>query len=124
MALQYTDLKNSEEGENKLQQLFKACDLDGSGYIDQSELATICTDMSTDELTDVFKELDTDGDGRISVDEFARGFKEINGNLLQISRGRRRKSLAELMEEEDFDRESSYTDFVGSLEEGFKCLSW
>lgn len=124
MALQQMDLKNGEEGEHKLQQLFKACDLDGSGYIDQSELATICTDMSTDELTDVFKELDTDGDGRISVDEFARGFKEINGNLLQISRDRRRKSLAELMEEEDLDRDSSYTDFVGSLEEGFQCLSW
>lgn len=123
MALQQMDLKNGEEGEHKLQQLFKACDLDGSGYIDQSELATICTDMSTDELTDVFKELDTDGDGRISVDEFARGFKEINGNLLQISRDRRRKSLAELMEEEDLDRDSSYTDFVGSLEEGFQCLS-
>lgn len=116
--------KNEGEGEQKLQQLFWACDLDGSGYIDQSELATVCTDLSTDELNNVFEELDTDGDGRISVDEFAHGFKEISGTLLQKSRERGRKSLADLMDEEDIFKESSCNEFVGTLEEGFKCLSW
>ncbi|XP_052821855.1 ras and EF-hand domain-containing protein homolog [Octopus bimaculoides] len=123
MALHHMEKKNEDEGEQNLQQLFWACDLDGSGYIDQSELATVCTDMSTDELNNVFEELDTDGDGRISVDEFAHGFKEISSSLLQKSRERRRKSLADLMDEEDIFKESSCNEFVGTLEEGFKCLS-
>ncbi|GAB1598925.1 ras and EF-hand domain-containing protein homolog [Argonauta hians] len=116
-------MAKKNEGDKKLQQLFRACDLDGSGYIDQSELATVCADMSTDELNNVFEELDTDGDGRISVDEFTHGFKEISGTLLQLTRERRRKSLADLMEEEDIFKESSSKEFVGTLEEGFKCLS-
>lgn len=95
-------------------QLFNACDLDGSGYIDQQELSAICTDLTNGELTDVFKELDRDGDGRISVEEFAKGFKEISGALLSISREKRKERLQSLTSE----------DYVCSLDEGLKTLSW
>lgn len=68
-------------------QLFHACDLDGSGYIDEAELSAICSDLSRDEIGNVFRELDADGDGKISIAEFQEGFKGIQENLLNASRG-------------------------------------
>lgn len=65
----------SSDKEKELGQLFHACDLDGSGYIDQEELAYICNELSIDDLSDVFKQLDKDGDGRISIEEFAKGYR-------------------------------------------------
>ncbi|KAL8619011.1 hypothetical protein ACOMHN_018393 [Nucella lapillus] len=64
-------------GGGSLRDLFKACDLDGSGFIDEQELANVCKDLSKEDLWDIFSELDKDGDGRISVEEFAKGFREI-----------------------------------------------
>ena len=66
--------------------LFKACDLDGSGFIDEQELASICPDLSPEEISDVFKELDVDGDGQISIAEFSDGFKGISATLLSKTR--------------------------------------
>ena len=77
----------------QINQLFSACDLDGSGYIDESELATICTDLSPEQISDIFHELDIDGDGHISISEFAKGLqvsmgfgKFIIGNFLSNER--------------------------------------
>ena len=66
--------------------LFKACDLDGSGFIDEQELASICPDLTPHEIRNVFKELDADGDGQISISEFSNGFKGISETLITKTR--------------------------------------
>lgn len=66
---------NTSDSDNQLGRLFHACDLDGSGYIDQDELASICSELSVTDLSDVFQQLDKDGDGRISIEEFAKGYR-------------------------------------------------
>ncbi|XP_074660669.1 ras and EF-hand domain-containing protein homolog isoform X3 [Tubulanus polymorphus] len=127
---------SAEEGkeEKYIAQLFSACDLDSSGFIDQAELASICTELSSDELTDVFSELDQDGDGRISVNEFAEGFKSISQTLLNISRKRRRMSTAALSrngsrdsldsrESLDALREDETVYAVHGLKDGLAALS-
>jgi len=55
-------------------QLFAACDLNGSGFIEHEELHAICNELTIDELTDIFDQLDNDRDGKISLEEFADGF--------------------------------------------------
>ncbi|XP_064599676.1 ras and EF-hand domain-containing protein homolog [Liolophura sinensis] len=111
--------------DTNLRQLFKACDLDGSGYLDKSELAKVCTDLSSDELTEVFRELDKDADGKISVEEFARGFRDISSSLLSISRAKRRQRLASQKSDDNGDGGGGGPDeeFVGSLHDGLKSLS-
>jgi len=56
-------------------QLFAACDLNGSGFLEAEELRTICNELTSEELADVFRQLDNDGDGKISLQEFADGFQ-------------------------------------------------
>ena len=80
-------------GETALGALFRACDLDGSGYIDEQELANVCQDLTSEELRRVFCALDRDGDGRISVEEFTKGFRGIAGALEMKSRERIRERL-------------------------------
>ena len=41
--------------DNSIDRLFEACDLDGSGFIDEAELANICSDLSKDEVSVVFR---------------------------------------------------------------------
>ncbi|XP_035824173.1 ras and EF-hand domain-containing protein homolog [Aplysia californica] len=110
------------EQQQQLGQLFKACDLDGSGYIDQDELASICSGLSVDELSDVFKQLDKDGDGRISIDEFAKGYRDIA--LANDSRKReriRQRLRSEKSEEDKAGAEDE--EYVGGLDEGLRALS-
>lgn len=63
----------------KIQQLFTACDINGSGFIELEDLRELCSDLSIDdgELEDVFEQLDQNGDGKISSREFADGFTEV-----------------------------------------------
>jgi Ca2+-binding EF-hand superfamily protein len=49
MALQNKDRSGS------VSSLFRACDLDGSGYIDEAELANICPELTTAEVRSVFQ---------------------------------------------------------------------
>jgi len=123
--------------DSHLGDLFKACDLDGSGFIDQHELANACKDLSKEELREIFSVLDKDGDGRISAEEFAKGFKEIaeamevknrekirerlrsdsfrsTENLDVIGRGGGRGEGGEQVEEM----------YLGGLDEGLRALSW
>lgn len=48
-----------------IQQLFLTCDLDGSGFIDRSELSTVCGELDQSVVSKVFEELDVDGDGQV-----------------------------------------------------------
>lgn len=99
-------------------QLFKACDLDGSGFIDRTELAAICTELDGEELGDVFKELDSDGDGRITIKEFAEGFKNISESLIRKTSERRqlRRRSSSLPTEASQGK--------SALDEGLAALSW
>ncbi|XP_061182905.1 ras and EF-hand domain-containing protein homolog isoform X2 [Saccostrea echinata] len=102
-------------------QLFQICDLDGSGYVDEAELAQICKELPAEDLHEIFLELDKDQDGHISVDEFRRGFKEIYNNV-------KKRRLSNKNSEEGVTQNSSvddavFDDFVGSLDDGLKALS-
>ena len=103
---------------NSVGSLFRACDLDGSGFIDETELASICPELSNAEVKDVFKQLDKDGDGKISVDEFSRGFKEINDTIKEKERRKSRPASSDSLDETNLE------DYVGDLDEGLKSLSW
>lgn len=96
--------------------LFRACDLDGSGYIDEAELANICPELTKEEIKSVFQALDKDGDGKIGKDEFSYGFKEISETLKD-----RRRSRIQSANSLD---EVSLEEFIGDLDEGLQTLSW
>lgn len=105
-----------EDDNDQAEQLFSIIDLDGSGYIDQSELAHICGDLPPDELNEIFQELDKDGDGRISHDEFKVGFKDVYKNV-------KRRRLSSKNSQDNLPDLDALDDFVGSLDEGLKSLS-
>ncbi|ELT94784.1 hypothetical protein CAPTEDRAFT_208368 [Capitella teleta] len=123
-----------------IDRLFEACDLDGSGFIDEDELANICSDLSREEVGVVFSELDRDGDGKISVSEFAAGFKEIRDSLLKPAKDsnspiekdakvprRSRDRRSNWNHEETKQRstfEAKVKEVVGGLDESFGALSW
>jgi hypothetical protein len=137
-----------------ISQLFAACDLDGSGFIEREELRAICNELTGDELSDVFRQLDSDGDGKISIQEFAEGFQAMRDTLVSLSRDRetfqsvspaeraRRMSVCldlrrssrdwsstdrELLlgvNQNKPERRKSLFDLVGSLDEGFTALTW
>jgi len=69
-----TEPGNSDGGrrlsDGGINQLFAACDLNGSGFIEREELRAICNELTSEELADVFKQLDSDEDGKISLEEF------------------------------------------------------
>ena len=68
-----------EARDNKIKFAFSVYDLDGSGFIDSSEMRKIigATNMSTDKQVErkvewLMRQCDTDGDGNISFDEFTQ----------------------------------------------------
>ena len=65
--------------EGRVRQLFTACDLNGSGFIEREDLLNLCADLDLEdqELDDVFHELDKNGDGKISVTEFVKGYESV-----------------------------------------------
>ncbi len=79
-------MEDADASASQIGTLFRACDLDGSGYIDEHELASICPDLTAEEVRDVFKELDADGDGQISIAEFSDGFKGISESVIHRTR--------------------------------------
>jgi len=73
-----------EARDNKIKFAFSVYDLDGSGFIDSSEMQKIirATNMSTDKQVErkvewLMRQCDTDGDGNISFDEFTQLSKKF-----------------------------------------------
>lgn len=71
-------------------QVFDLCDRDANGFITKDELATVCQQVSDEEvaasvLDNVMMCLDSNNDGRISFDEFKAGF--------EVREGRRRRGV-------------------------------
>lgn len=73
--------------------LFNACDLDKSGYIERSELAAVC-DLNDEDLNEIFYQLDLDMDydGRISVEEFCKNFQSFSDVVAELKSTRQRDS--------------------------------
>ena len=77
-----TKVDNENE---KIKELFEACDLDSSGYIDQYELAAVVNlDPHEKELEEIFQQLDQDKDGKISIEEFTENYNRFQSLALQM----------------------------------------
>lgn len=109
---------------DKIKELFSACDLDGSGFIEEQELASICSELSCDEVKKIFKHLDIDGDGKISLTEFSRGFEDISETLASITRQRRRERMSSSSMSSLNGSRDETAEWAGTLGEGFSLLTW
>ncbi|CAG5125199.1 unnamed protein product, partial [Candidula unifasciata] len=113
--------------QDQLDRLFQTYDLDGSGYLDQEELASMCSGLTVSDLNDVFKQLDKDQDGRISIEEFAKGYREIVMAKETRKRQLFRQKLASAKSEDNLiDREDGTNqadEYTNSLDEGLRALS-
>lgn len=63
----------------QLEQLFRACDTRGTGYLDREELRELCHRFSicSQDADAIFEDLDHDEDGRIDFDDFQKGFRDF-----------------------------------------------
>ncbi|KAL5006645.1 hypothetical protein ScPMuIL_015451 [Solemya velum] len=95
--------------------LFERLDTNGVGYLEKSDIAALVVDMSEENLDKLFEQLDTDGDGKISADEFTSGYRGLAAN---------RKLPAFIDEVSDNNREVEVGNFVESLEDGLRSLTW
>jgi len=110
------DASNRDAAASGISQLFAACDLDGSGFIEREELRAICNELSGEELSDVFRQLDRDGDGKISIAEFAEGFQTMRDTLVSLS-SKDRQTLQQAAPGEHVARVSSRLDWKHNSKE-------
>ncbi|XP_054931372.1 uncharacterized protein [Dermacentor andersoni] len=63
----------------QLEQLFRACDTRGTGYLDREELRKLCHrfSISSQDADAIFEDLDHDDDGRIDFHDFEKGFRDF-----------------------------------------------
>lgn len=63
----------------QLEQLFRACDTRGTGYLDREELRKLCHrfSISSQDADAIFEDLDHDDDGRIDFRDFEKGFRDF-----------------------------------------------
>jgi Ca2+-binding protein (EF-Hand superfamily) len=75
--------------ELQLEQLFRACDKQGTGHIGPSEFRDLCAgfDIDHSDSDAIFTDLDHDGDGQVSLEDFAWGFRDF------LTPGSRRSSV-------------------------------
>ncbi len=96
---------------SSIRQLFEACDLSGSGFIEREELAQVCEDLEEEEFQGLFEELDLDGDGRISLTDFTTGFQSVSETLMSL--GKRKPRMTPCMLNADPD--VAFADFVARI---------
>ncbi|XP_071852091.1 ras and EF-hand domain-containing protein homolog isoform X7 [Apostichopus japonicus] len=101
-----------------IRNLFEACDLDNNGYIERTELASVCGELNADELHNVFVALDRDEDGRISLDDFSDGFQSVSDTLLAVSIRRKRQQ-----QKENGHQSETIESFLGKLDQSFDLIS-
>lgn len=67
--------------EESLRALFRACDVDNSGFIEKWEFEQMCLELRvrSADVDDMFTKLDANADGAINMDEFIRGFQTVSG---------------------------------------------
>lgn len=84
-----------------LEEIFLACDVRRSGYLEQEQLRELCSrfEIGQQDADALFEDLDCDSDGKITYEDFAKGFSEFLGD--STSNSRSRDSLQE---------ENSYSD--------------
>jgi len=79
----FREVEQSEKAMDReeLEKLFDACDAGRKGYLDRSEFARLCEELSLpdDELHALFQALDTNKDGKIQKLEFAAKFYVVDG---------------------------------------------
>ena len=65
--------------QERLENLFKACDKRGTGFIDSPAFRELCAsfEIEGEDADFIFADLDHDGDNRISFEDFAFGFRDF-----------------------------------------------
>ncbi|XP_076010328.1 ras and EF-hand domain-containing protein homolog [Genypterus blacodes] len=71
----------SEQEQEVLRSLFRACDLNQSGYIQRTQFLSLCAELqvSAAEAIAIFDRLDVHKDGAVSLPEFISGFNDRDG---------------------------------------------
>lgn len=74
IAMMAKKLKDGGDPEEDLREAFKVFDKDNNGFISQSELRLVMTNLgeklTDDELEEMILEADIDGDGQVNYEEF------------------------------------------------------
>eukprot|EP01047_Picozoa_sp_COSAG01_P076208 COSAG01_NODE_13310_length_1603_cov_16.552527_1_plen_308_part_10 len=90
-------------GEEVMRRLFRGLDLDGSGYLERSEVRTMATmmgvDISEPEVDAAMAQMDTDGDGKIEYAEFSRWWQRTQQEASAGGAGGGEASIAARMGE-------------------------
>ena len=75
--------------QDRLENLFSACDRRGTGFIDSQAFRELCAsfEIEGEDADSIFTDLDHDGDNKISFEDFAFGFRDF------LTPGVRRGSL-------------------------------
>ena len=75
--------------QERLENLFSACDRRGTGFIDSQAFRELCAsfEIEGEDADSIFTDLDHDGDNKISFEDFAFGFRDF------LTPGARRGSL-------------------------------
>ncbi len=81
----------------RLEQLFRRCDANGTGYIERGDFRSLCQSfgIGAEDSDAIFDDLDHDGDARISFEDFSFGFKDF------LTPGARRGSIQVIGKEQN-----------------------
>ncbi|XP_071956589.1 ras and EF-hand domain-containing protein-like isoform X3 [Antedon mediterranea] len=103
--------------EEKLNHLFTACDLNGSGFIELEDLQELCGDLAIthQELNEVFTELDKNNDGKISLIEFRDGFQRVESLFSRKRTTNNNEYIAPVFTELKGSAKGSWEGFIATL---------